>query len=156
MKELFLNPNRCCSVSGHRVIDKLFDKDNLKEIFLKIIDNGYNTFLIGMALGFDTLCFNILSEIRKKKDIKIIACIPCINQDLHFNLKQKKEYDNMLVSADEKVYVSQEYNDRCMQKRNEYLVDNSSLLVAYIRRNYGGTYNTIKYAQQKNIMIINV
>ena len=156
MKEIFLNPNRCCSVSGHRVVDKLLDISNLKEGFLKIIDNGYNTFLIGMALGFDTLCFKILSEIKKGKDIKIIACIPCINQDLHFTLKQKKEYEEMLLSADEMVFVSQEYDDNCMQKRNEYLVDNSSLLVAYIRRNYGGTFNTIRYAEKKNITIIKV
>ena len=49
-----------------------------------------------MALGFDTVCFQILEEIRKEKDIKIIACVPCSTQAEKFSLEQKKEYDRML------------------------------------------------------------
>lgn len=156
MKELFINKARCCAVTGHRVIQKNFDKNKLRDNFIKLIDAGYNTFLIGMALGFDTLCFNILEELRKNNDIKIIACVPCKNQDYKFNVTQEKEYRRMLSQADEIVYTEEEYSSKCMQKRNEYMVDNSSCIVAYLKRNFGGTANTVKYAGKKGIYIINI
>lgn len=155
MSEIFINKARACAVTGHRVI-KNIDTEKLKLLFYSLIEKGYDTFLIGMALGFDKLCFEILREIRKEKNIKLIACIPCQNQDLKFSLSQKNEYRKMLEEADENYYVGKEYTPSCMQKRNEFMVDNSSLLVAYLRQNKGGTFNTVKYAEKKNQIIINI
>ena len=36
------------------------------------------------------------------------------------------------------------------------LVDNSDLLVAYVNKDFGGAYNTLKYAEKKGVPIINV
>lgn len=155
MSEIFINRARAVAVTGHRVLNNI-DKNKLKLLFCSLIEKGYNTFLIGMALGFDKLCFETLVEIRKEEDIKLIACIPCEKQDLKFSASQKKDYAKMLNEADEKYYVNRDYTNTCMQKRNEFMVDNSSLLVAYLRRNYGGTYNTVKYAEKKNHIIINI
>ena len=146
-----------CSVSGHREVKKDLDETVLRNIFTKLIKNGkINTFLIGMAIGFDTICFKILEEIRKTEKIKIVAVIPCKNQDYNFNVQQKLEYDRMLSSADEKFLVSEEYKKGCMQKRNRYLVDNSSVLVAYVRKEKGGAVYTKNYALKKGVPIIEV
>lgn len=156
MKELFINKARSCSVTGHRIMEKAFDKKRLKDIFLSLYDIGYRTFLVGMALGFDTVCFQVLEEIRKERDIEIIACVPCLTQSYKFTVSQKKEYDRMLSVSDQTVLISEAYDENCMQKRNEYMVDNSSVIVTYIRRDFGGTFNTVKYAEKKGIQIINV
>lgn len=156
MSEVFINVARAVSVSGHRIVESDFDKEKLKGVFLSLIERGYDTFLIGMAIGFDTLCFQILEKIREEKDIKIIACIPCKEQDKKFNQAQKAEYARLIKSADGKVLISKEYNQRCMQKRNEFLVNNSSLLVAYLNRDFGGTANTVNYAKSKNLPVIYV
>lgn len=156
MKELFINKARCCAVTGHRALNKNFNKEGLKEVFYKLIDGGYDTFLVGMALGFDTLCFNLLEQIRKEKSIKIIACIPCESQAERFTKSQAEEYYRMLSVADEKVYVNKEYTKKCMQKRNEYMVNNCSVLVAYLKNDFGGTFNTVKFAKKIEIPIINV
>ncbi len=155
MSEIFINKARACAVTGHRVINNI-DKEKLKLLFISIIEKGFDTFLIGMALGFDKLCFEILSDIKKEKNIKLIACIPCENQDLKYTQKQKNDYKNMVLDADERIYIGKEYTDSCMQKRNEFMVDHSSLLVAYLRRNYGGTFSTVRYAEKQNEIIINI
>lgn len=155
MTELFINKAKTCAVTGHRILYTGFDRLKLKEFFLKIIEIGFDNYLIGMALGFDTECFNVLEEIRQEKPIKIIACIPCLNQDYKFNKEQKMEYQRMLNSADEKVYLSKEYTKNCMIKRNKYMVDNASLLVSYLKHDFGGSYNTVKYAEKQNVQIIN-
>ena len=62
----------------------------------------------------------------------------------------------MLESADEKIILKEQYTSTCMQERNEFMVDNSALVFAYLNRNYGGTANTVKYARKKGLPIINI
>lgn len=154
MSELMINKARSVAVTGHRIIYKDFDRKQLKETFIDLIKEGYNTFLVGMAVGFDTECFRALYELKKNNEIKIIACIPCLNQSERFNIFQKAEYDKMLVQADEKIVLSEKYHSKCMQIRNKFMVDNASVLVSYLRRDYGGTKNTVEYAEKVNCKII--
>ena len=153
---VMINPLKTCAVTGHRTLYKDFDRDKLKNVFLKLIEQKINTFLVGMAIGFDTECFKVLEEIRKEKEIYIIGCIPCKNQDYKFNLSQKKEYERLKKEADDLILVSENYSTYCMQKRNRFMVDNCFVLVSYLRKNTGGTFYTVKYAEKVGIPIINI
>ncbi len=155
MSELFiLRANTVC-VSGHRDIGKDLNVKKLTVIFENLISNGIDTFLIGMAVGFDTLCFQILEKLRRKNNIKIIACIPCPSQADKFNFEQKKEYARLVSIADQKIILSKEYTPSCMQKRNIFMVDNSACVICYLNKNRGGTYNTVSYAKKKGVPVIN-
>ena len=77
-------------------------------------------------------------------------------QSQKFTFKQKEEYDRMLSVADEKVFVSEESSKSCMQKRNQFMVDRASVVVAYIKRDFGGTANTVKYATKNQVPIIEI
>ncbi|MBE5734034.1 MAG: DUF1273 family protein [Clostridiales bacterium] len=156
MMDLIVNTAKTVAVTGHRVIYPDFDREKVEKLFNDLILKGFDTFLVGMALGFDTECFHILEKIRKEKQIKIIACIPCKTQSQKFTFKQKEEYDRMLSVADEKVFVSEEYSKSCMQKRNQFMVDRASVVVAYIKRDFGGTANTVKYATKNQVPIIEI
>ena len=85
MSELMLNPAKSVALTGHRKVDLSLDIENLKSVFLGLIDKGFENFFIGMAVGFDTIAFNVLEDIRKQKDIKLIACIPCPEQAKNFD-----------------------------------------------------------------------
>ena len=147
--EITLIPEKTCSVTGHRKVNNDLDVERLKRGFLYVIERGYDTFLTGCAVGFDTICYKILKEIRKEKDIKIIGCIPCLNQDARFSDLQKKEYREMLDNLDEKILISEKYTPACMNIRNKYMVDNSTVTFSYLRENYGGTFNTVGMAKKK-------
>lgn len=151
---MIIDKIKTCAFTGHRILKSDYNKTELTRVVQTLINGGFNTFLIGMAVGFDTECFKILEELRKKKPIKIIACIPCVSQDYKFSTEQKAEYKRMLNSADEKIYVSKEYTKTCMFKRNMFMVDNSSVLVAYLNSDRGGTYQTVNYAKRKNVKVI--
>ena len=43
-----------------------------------------------------------------------------------------------------------------MHKRNRHLVDNSSLCIAYLTKESGGTAYTVNYARQSGLTIINI
>ena len=151
-----INIEKACAFTGHRILPNNFDVSELKSVIENLIDSGYNTFLCGMALGFDMLCFSVLLELKKYNDIRLIACVPCNEQSKFFTKTQAKEYNNLIGKADEVVILSEDYYDGCMQKRNRFMVDNSSVLVAYLRTNHGGTYSTIKYAVENDRKIIYV
>ena len=142
-------------VTGHRIVEDL-DEKKLEEIFKLLIKKGYTRFYIGMALGFDTICFKILEKLRENNDITLIACIPCREQDKYFTDSQKEEYARMLKSANEKHLLSEKFTSYCMYRRNCYMVDHSAIVVAYLRKSFGGTFNTVKYAEKKCKKIINI
>lgn len=153
---ILINTAKTCAFTGHRTLYPDYRADKLEKTINETIKDGYDTFLIGMAVGFDTECFKILLKIRKEKKIKIVACIPCENQSARFNKAQKKEYFELLEKADEKIFISKEYSPVCMKKRNEFMVKNCSLLIAYLKRDYGGTKQTVNYALKKEKKIIYV
>jgi uncharacterized phage-like protein YoqJ len=144
-----------CCFSGHRVLKKDFNVDKLTAVVDKLISNGYRTFLVGMAWGFDLKVFEVLLT-KKNYNIDIIACVPCKEQSTYFKKEEKQKYEDFLKKADKVVYVSNEYFDGCMQKRNRYMVDNSSILVAYLYSNIGGTKNTVSYAEKQGKNIIKI
>ena len=142
-----------CTFTGHRILKKDFNTQKIISVIEKLISNGYKTFLVGMAWGFDLTVFEVLLN-YKNKNIDIIACVPCENQEVYFRNKEREKYEEYIKKADKIVYVSKEYFDGCMQKRNRYMVDNSSIVVAYIYSNRGGTKNTVSYAEKKGKNII--
>lgn len=157
MNEFIINPARTVAVTGHRILSSDFDPKKLEKLFRDLYNDGYDTFLIGMALGFDTACFKAAEEMKKEcPSIKIVACIPCPKQADRYTDSQKNEYERMLSVADFKVVLSAKYTPYCMIKRNRYMVNNASVLVCYLRHEFGGTFNTLKYAKEKKIKIINV
>ena len=43
-----------------------------------------------------------------------------------------------------------------VKKRNRWMVENSTCIVAYVHRDYGGAYEAMQYAKQKKKYIINL
>lgn len=143
--------------TGHRAVKKDFNIEDLIYTVESLIIGGKDTFLIGMAIGFDTICFETLLKLKKSyPQIKIVACIPCENQSKSWNFAQKIKYNYLLEKADEKIILGKEYSPNAMLKRNRFMVDNSSVLVAYIYKTVGGSYYTAKYAVENDKEIIYV
>ncbi len=145
--------NKTCAVTGHRVLPPDFDRIKLRIYLEKIAEAGYEIFLVGMAVGFDLECFSVLSEMKKEgKNVKICAVIPCADQSANFSEENKIAYRKCLEDADYIAEEKRKYYKNCMLVRDEYLVENSSFLLAYYDgRKEGGTYYTLKLAK-KNLI----
>lgn len=122
------------------------------------IENGYTYFLTGMAEGFDMLATELLIALRKEyKKIKVIAIIPCLNQENRWSPNQQKRYHNILRQCNSSKVLSKTYTKDCMNIRNKFMVEHSELVIACYNGTPSGTGNTIKFARQmdKKIIIIN-
>lgn len=73
--------------------------------------------------------------------------------------KEKDEYDNALKIFDDTIYPNIENVPPrfAIIKRNEWMVNNSDFLIAYVENRFGGARKTLQYAEKKkNIKIINL
>ncbi len=146
--------------TGHRKIPleeyNIISQRLEKEIILSI-NNGYRFFGAGGALGFDTLAARTVLKLKKVyPHIRLILVLPCKNQTLGWRNEDVQEYERIKSLADKVVCVSNNYYKGCMQKRNRYLVNNSSLCICYLCDSTGGTFYTTEYEKRKGLIVINV
>ncbi len=142
-----------CAITGHRFLPSDFDKNILKSDLIYLINSGFTTFNVGMAIGFDTEVCKYLLELKKDYGIKIVACIPFNNQNEKFNKIQKLDYLILIGKCDAVYVLNREYDKYCYFERNRFMVDNSSAVYAYINYSKGGTYQTVKYAETKGVKL---
>lgn len=151
---------KTCCFTGHRDIPLIqlpIIKNKLKNTIIEYIEKGYCYFGAGGALGFDTLAAQTVLKLKETyPQIKLILVLPCLTQTRGWKEADVKEYERIKNLADKVVYTSQEYTRGCMFKRNRHLVDFSSLCIAYLTKDEGGTAYTVKYAKQNGLNIINL
>ena len=133
-------------------------KKNLTNTILSLINEGYTNFISGMAIGIDTLCAEIILELKKKnKQIKLLCYLPCKNQTRFWNNYDAKKYHFIIDNADEIKYATfGNYCIGCLQLRNKMMVNDSDTVVAVFYNKDGGTKYTINYAISQNKKIIYV
>lgn len=143
-----------CALSGHRVLSRQFSKQQLLQQLRALLDEGADTFLCGMALGFDLICAETLTVLRGEYRLRLVACIPCADQACRFTPAQKQAYLRALSACDESVVLHERYVDGCMFERNRYMVDHADMLYACLERPTGGTLYTVNYAKRKHKRIV--
>lgn len=141
---------RICAFTGHRSLDVDFSKSALKKQVKEMIKKGVDTFLCGMAVGFDLLAAETVLALKKKyPSVKLIACIPCYGQERFFSEEDKKRYALLVQNADEKTVLAEHYYKGCMQKRDMYMADRADIMLAYCKKETGGAAFTVRYFQRK-------
>lgn len=132
-------------------------KGKLKTTIIECVEKGYCYFEAGEALGFDTLAAQTVLKLKETyPQIRLVLVLPCLSQTRGWKAADIEEYERIKGLVDKVVYTSQEYTRGCMFKRNRHLVDYSSLCIAYLTKDEGGTAYTVRYAAQKGIAVINL
>ena len=151
-------PHTVC-FTGHRVIRREDEKalaqlDALLALFYR---QGYRDFLCGGALGFDLFAAEHVVALRQQHaDVRLIFCLPCADQSARWHDADCRRYERLLYLSDETRVLAPRYYDGCMQSRNAYMIDRSSLCVAYMTRLRGGTLTTVRYALSQDVPVVNI
>lgn len=158
-------PKYFVAFTGHRdIMDPPYAglRKNLISMISQTLKNIVNIYggtheviaITGGARGFD----QDAARVAHSLNIPYIVAVPCRDQDSKWSNQMKLEYAAILKNALEVVMVHDgPYNNTCMDKRNEWMVDRSNVLIAgYDGRPRGGTVNCINYAvkNNKNIQVI--
>lgn len=125
-------------------------EEKLLKTIEELINKGYTTFYDGACGAFDKKCLHAVLELKHKyPNIKLIRILSYYHHE-----KEKYElpdyYDGSIYPDLESLHYKQ-----VITKRNEWIVDNSDILVCHIEEIYkSGAYNTVKYARKINKPII--
>lgn len=161
MTESEMRMHRCC-FTGHRP-QKLRRtekeiKADLESAIQQAITDGYTTFITGMAYGVDIWAGQIVVRLRKHNPaLHLIAAVPFRGFEDRWSADWKKAYAELLEQADLVKYICPHYSGGAYQRRNEWMVDHSSRIIAVFNGEPSGTKNTIDYGMSKrtDIIIIN-
>ena len=147
--------------TGHRTLNNINQvKSDLNEILIKHINLGYCSFLAGGALGFDMLAAETIFSLKRDYPQIYLTLVLPFKKPYEYEKGWKDEEISILKKhlclADKVVFLNLFYKKGCYYTRDRYLVDNSTLCIAYQTRKTGGTAYTVNYAKQKNLKIINI
>ena len=138
---------------GHSV---LYNCYNLSEKVRKaIIDNTQNedniVFYCGGYGDFDNLCAKVCKLIKDTRpNCEVVFVTPYISKS-HQAISTQKLYDLTMYPPLESVPLK-----FAISKRNEWMIDQADLVIAYIDHTYGGAYKSFGYAKKKKKRVINL
>ena len=155
-----------CCFTGHRPM-KLpwgMNEDDPRCLMLKaelaarlegLYALGFRRFLCGMAIGCDMYFAEAVLALREDHpDVRLEAVIPFGDQPGRWNERQRRRYNSLIDRADRVTVLQTVYTSDCMMRRNRWMVDRSSVLLACYDGRPGGTMNTILYAERSGLRVI--
>ena len=139
---MWTRENSCC-FTGHRP-EKLpwrYNESDPRCLDLKrrvadaveaAYEEGFRHFACGMALGSDLYFCEAVLALRERR------------------------YRRLVAACDLETVISESYCPGCMQRRDRYLVDHASLLIAVFNGSPGGTRYTMQYAMGRGLAIVDL
>ena len=149
--------NITVAFSGHRTYQGEACEE-LRGVVARLYDEGYRRFLCGMAWGFDLAAGEAVAELKRAhSDVELIAVVPYEGFYRLFHAEDAEQYRRVADAADAIVVVSASEGKVAYRLRNDYLVENSSVLVAWFNGvPRGGTAYTVRRARRKGVRIENL
>ena len=110
-----------------------------------------------MAIGFDIEAAEVTLALRNElKGIKVVAVIPFEGMQNGFSEPWHSRFNCIVKDADETITLAPKYSSEVYAVRNNFLVDNSSAIVAYFDGSKGGTAYTINRAVKGLLRLVNI
>ena len=145
------------SFAGHCVV---FSKSNIKEIVKhqirhNIVDSQHIVCYLGGYGDFDEICAQVCRELKQEyADIELVYVTPYIDLCNQSKIKEMQThglYDTFIYPHIENVPPR-----FAILKRNEWMITNSDILIAYVEHNYGGAYKSLQIAKRNKKKTINI
>lgn len=159
-----------CCFTGHRPSKLPWGDDErdprcleLKRAILRELERlyrrGYRHFICGMALGCDLYFSEAVLELKERYPAATLeAALPFPGQAERWSAANRSRWQSILAACDRQSVVQEGYDRWCMLRRDRYMVDHSSAVLAVFDDTPGGTKYTLDYAARQglDIYLLNV
>ena len=137
-------------ITGHRKCDNMFERGmKMNYEIWDLMNSGYDTFVVGMAEGADTIAADFILALREHGyAVRLVVLLPYPDFGMH-----DKERRRIIEKADVVEVVCDKYEKWCYDKRDKRIVDYSNKMIGMLDpdREKSGTGRTIAYARRKGI-----
>lgn len=150
-----------CCFTGHRNVGKNGSaaiRAEIRKHVLEKLNQGFTTFLVGGAMGFDMLCAEVLVDLREKegKNLRLVSVLPFPDWRESWPREEYDREERILNASDEIRYSAEEHSRNAYLDRDRSMVDESGACLAWCTRKAGGTAYTIRYAMKQGIHVTNL
>ena len=161
MMNMNYTKEKSAAFTGHRFVpyaQRSIIRERIKGEVINAYKLGIRNFYCGMAVGFDMLAAEVILSLKAQlSSISLIAVVPFRGQDFRFSESDKKRYKMILNEVDDVLVLSNKYYKGCLLRRNDFMLDNSSRLIAFYNgEQKGGTFYTCRRAESRGIPIVNL
>ena len=132
-------------------------KQKLRHAIESAYEEGYRHFICGMARGVDLYCCELCLALRDRyQDVTVEAAIPYPGQPDAWPAAEQERYRDLVSRCNYETVIQETYDPGCYGRRNRYMVDHASLLIAVNDGQAGGARQTILYAIARQINIVDI
>lgn len=141
------------SLFGHRDIDDFKElKYTLVPIIKDLIESRpYINFLIGRNGEFDEYVVSVIKRMQEDRkennDINLVLPYKVANLEYY-----EKYYDGIILPEK----VNKAHPKNAITLRNRWMIEQSDLVIVYVKQKTGGAYAATKYAKELNKKVINL
>lgn len=133
-----------CTFFGHRDAPEEV-KPKIRETILSLVQRGVTHFYVGNQGAFDRMVLGELEKIAKENPILYYVVLA------YFPTQDMTTKQTILPDG-----IEQAHPRFAICRRNEWMIEKSEIIVAYVYRNYGGAARYTEKARRKGKKIINL
>lgn len=138
---------KVCGFCGHSDAPEYVRQELLDTIVSLIRAEQAQVFYVGNHDGFDRMALSVLEEVQVSfPDIRIYMVLAY--------LPQKKDGIPSDIPTIFPEGLETVPKRAAIPRRNQWIVDHASIMVAYVTRSFGGAAQTLTYAKRKKVEII--
>ena len=145
------------SFAGHSIINssKMLKEAVKEQIRNNISDTEKVIFYLGGYGDFDEICAYACKELRQEyTNMETVYVTPYLSLSAQEKIKEMQKcglYDITIYPPIENVPKK-----FAILRRNKWMIENSDLVITYVKHTYGGAYKSLKIAKQKKKKTINI
>lgn len=144
------------SFFGHRAINNFsYIEEQLENVIVELLYNKeYVEFLVGRNGEFDQLVSSTIRRLKKQYRAENCYHTLVLPYDMAIYKNNVSSFESYYDQVDIYESFDKVHFKASILNRNYEMVDRSNLIVFYIEREFGGAYQTFKYAKTKKKDII--
>lgn len=147
------------SLFGHRIIEDYNTVESKLYELLRIVmqkENREIEFLVGRNGDFDLMAASVIRKLKKETgndDVFLTLVLPYETAELRNNTESFENYYDSIEICETSADCNFKY---AIVARNRDMIDRSDMVVVYVKNEFGGAYQALKYAEKNQKRIINL
>ena len=146
-----------CTFAGHRDVYRGEAGAAVEAVLLELLERDSEfCFYTGEMGRFDEMCAQAVRKLRAQspgKRIKLILVEPYMKQRINTEGEWlRRQFDDIIIPEE---LLGVHYK-AAIEKRNQWMIDQSQYLIAYVRRNFGGAAKAAQYAVKHGVNIVRI
>ena len=146
-----------CTFAGHREVFLSYVNQDIDNALSELVqsEDDYMFYSDGMG-DFDFMCEAAVRRLKKRcphLNIRLNLVLPYmtnqINRDKDY---YESRFDDIIIPMD----LMGVHYKAAIKKRNRWMVDQADKILAYVYRDLGGAFDTIKYALHTGKPVLNL